>query len=104
MSTEVWVALIGAAATIVTVIMQNRKNHQKMVDELKAQQQESLHQQQMASERADAKMSEAMAVMQQKIEDLTRETRKHNNFAEKIPVLEERIKVINHRLDDLEDK
>ena len=98
MSTEVWVALIGAAATIVTVIMQNRKNHQKVMDELKLQQQESLHQQQLASERADAKMSEALAVMEQKIEELTRETRRHNNFAEKIPVLEERIKTINHRL------
>lgn len=98
MSTEVWVALIGAAATIVTVIMQNRKNHQKVMDELRLQQQESLHQQQLASERADAKMSEALAVMEQKIEELTRETRRHNNFAEKIPVLEERIKTINHRL------
>ena len=98
MTTEVCVALIGAAATIVTVILQNRKNHQKVLDELKAQQQESLHQQQLASERADAKMSEALAVMEQKIEELTRETRMHNNFAEKIPVLEERIRTINHRL------
>lgn len=98
MNTEVWVALIGAIATIVTVIMQNRKNHQKVMDELKLHQQEALHQQQLASERADAKMSEALAVMEQKIEELTRETRRHNNFAEKIPVLEERIKTINHRL------
>lgn len=37
-----------------------------------------------------------------KIEELTREVRKHNSFAEKIPVIEEQIKVANHRIDDLE--
>ncbi|MEA4932345.1 MAG: hypothetical protein VB071_01950 [Lawsonibacter sp.] len=42
------------------------------------------------------------AVLNQKIEDLTREVRKHNNFAERIPVIDEQIKVINHRLNDLE--
>ena len=42
------------------------------------------------------------AVLDQKIEDLTREVRKHNNFAELIPVIDEQIKVINHRLTDLE--
>lgn len=42
------------------------------------------------------------AVLNQKIEDLTREVRKHNNFAERIPVIDEQIKVINHRLTDLE--
>jgi peptidoglycan hydrolase CwlO-like protein len=45
----------------------------------------------------------AQAVTDTKIEELTREVRKHNNFAEKIPVIQEQIKVINHRIDDLED-
>lgn len=43
------------------------------------------------------------AVMQAKMEDLTREVREHNNFAKRMPVVEEQIKVINHRIDDLED-
>lgn len=43
------------------------------------------------------------AVTDTKIEELTREVRKHNNFAERMPVVEEQIKVINHRLQDLED-
>lgn len=38
-----------------------------------------------------------------KIDRLTDEVRKHNDFATKIPVLAEKIKVVNHRLDDLED-
>ena len=44
----------------------------------------------------------AQAVTETKIEELTREVRLHNGFAEKIPVIQEQIKVINHRLDDLE--
>ena len=46
--------------------------------------------------------NKAQAVTEVKIEELTREVRKHNGFAEKIPVIDEKIKVINHRLDDLE--
>lgn len=46
--------------------------------------------------------NKAQAVTEVKIEELTREVRKHNGFAEKIPVIDEKIKVINHRIDDLE--
>ena len=44
----------------------------------------------------------AQAVTETKIDELTREVRLHNGFAEKIPVIQEQIKVINHRLEDLE--
>ena len=37
------------------------------------------------------------------MEELTREVREHNNFAKRMPVVEEQIKVINHRIADLED-
>jgi hypothetical protein len=43
------------------------------------------------------------AVTDTKIEELTREVRKHNGFAERMPVVEEQIKVLNHRVQDLED-
>ena len=43
------------------------------------------------------------AVMETQIEELTREVREHNNFARRVPVVEEQIKVINHRIEDLED-
>lgn len=46
--------------------------------------------------------SKSHAVTDVKIEELTREVRKHNSFAEKIPVIEEQIKIANHRIDDLE--
>ena len=44
----------------------------------------------------------AQAVTDTKLEELTREVREHNNFAKRMPVVEEKIKVINHRIDDLE--
>ena len=56
---------------------------------------------------ATAKKSEknaavAQAVTDTKIDELTREVRAHNNFAQRMPVVEEQIKVINHRIQDLE--
>ena len=42
------------------------------------------------------------AIADTKIEELTREVREHNNFARRVPVVEEQIKVINHRIADLE--
>ena len=44
----------------------------------------------------------AQAVTETKIEELTREVREHNDFAHRVPVIEEQIKVANHRIDDLE--
>lgn len=44
----------------------------------------------------------AQAVTDTKIDELTREVRAHNNFAQRMPVVEEQIKVINHRINDLE--
>lgn len=47
--------------------------------------------------------SKSQAVTETRLEELTREVREHNNFAKRMPVVEEQIKVINHRLEDLED-
>jgi len=56
---------------------------------------------------ATAKKSEksaavAQAITDTKLDDLTREVRLHNGFAQRMPVVEEQIKVINHRIEDLE--
>ena len=48
--------------------------------------------------------SKSQAVTDTKLEELTREVREHNNFAKRMPVVEEQIKVINHRIEDLEKK
>lgn len=82
MSEAIIVALITAAATIIAVYIQNRVAQAKMMAELEKHQ----------------------AVTDTKLDELTREVREHNNFARRMPVVEEQIKVANHRLADLERK
>jgi hypothetical protein len=48
--------------------------------------------------------SKAQAVTDARLDELTREVREHNHFARRVPVLEEQIKVANHRIEDLEKK
>ena len=48
--------------------------------------------------------SRSQAVTDTKLEELTREVREHNNFAKRMPVVEEQIKVMNHRIEDLEKR
>ena len=50
----------------------------------------------------NAKLDKQQAVTETKMDELTREVREHNNFAKRMPVVEEQIKVINHRIKDLE--
>ena len=77
-------AVLPAAVTgglaLVGVILSNRSSERRMHNELKISQ----------------------AVTDTKLDELTREVREHNNFARRMPVVEEQIKVINHRIDDLE--
>ena len=47
--------------------------------------------------------SRSQAVTDTKLEELTREVREHNNFARRVPILEEQRKVANHRIADLEN-
>ena len=55
-----------------------------------------------ASSRMQAQLEKQQAVMDEKIEELTREVRAHNNFAQRVPVLETKLKADEHRIDDLE--
>lgn len=80
--TEIIVALITGGLALAGVIISNAATTAKIASDLKT----------------------AQAVTNTRIEELTREVRKHNGFAERIPVIEEQIKVINHRIEDLEDK
>ena len=48
--------------------------------------------------------SKSQAVVEEQVKELTREVREHNNFAKRIPVVEEQLKVVNHRRADLEDE
>lgn len=81
MTEAVIAALIAAAASIVSNIILSRKQAAEM----------------------DHKLEVRQAVTDTKIDELTREVREHNNFARRVPVVEEQIKVANHRISDLEN-
>ena len=53
--------------------------------------------------KTDEQMKISQAVTDTKIEELTREVREHNNFAHRMPVLEDQMKVANHRIADIEE-
>ena len=57
-----------------------------------------------SNRKIEHRLETEQAVTNTKIEELTREVRLHNNFAQRVPVIEEQVKVINHRLSDLEKK
>lgn len=75
-------AIITGGLALIGVIISNISSNKKIETTLRIQQ----------------------AVTDTKIEELTREVRLHNNFAQRVPVIEEQIKVVNHRVDDLEKK
>ena len=58
----------------------------------------------MSNRKIEHTLETGQAINNCKIDELTREVREHNNFARRMPVVEEQIKVINHRLADLERK
>lgn len=58
----------------------------------------------MNNKSIETKLTVSQAVTDTKIDALTEEVKKHNNFATEIPVMKEQIKVINHRIEDLERK
>lgn len=57
-----------------------------------------------AARRTDEQIRTSQAVTDTKLEELTREVREHNGFAKRIPVLEEQMRVANHRIQDLENQ
>ncbi len=82
MSEAVLTALITGGLSVVGVVITNLAANRKMQYEIKQNQ----------------------AVTETKIEELTREVREHNNFAHRVPVLENKVKVADHRLDDIEEE
>ena len=80
MSEAIIVAIITGGVSLIGVIVSNNRTAQSM----------------------DAKLDKQQTVTETKLEELTREVRAHNNFAQRVPVLEEQIKVANHRIEDLE--
>lgn len=54
------------------------------------------------NKKIEHKLQTAQAITDYKIEELTREVREHNNFARRMPVVEEQIKIMNHKIEGIE--
>lgn len=80
MTPEIIVAVITGIASITAVVITTRSGNKEITHKLETNQ----------------------AVTDTKLQALTDEVRQHNEFAKRMPVVEEQIKVINHRIDDLE--
>lgn len=93
MSDTVIVALVSLVGVIFTAVWQNRKLNMDFEKRTE-----------LADARMEAKLDKHQAVTDTKIDELTREVREHNGFARRVPVMEEQIKVANHRIEDLEKK
>ena len=91
MSDPIVVAIITGGLAVAAEVVIAIINNKAMLAEMQKQ-----------SELADARIEKSQAVTDTKLEELTREVREHNNFARRLPVLEEKIQVANHRIDDLE--
>lgn len=77
-------SLITGVLSLIAVIFTNVSANKKIVNDIKSE------------------VKTNQAVTDEKITELTREVREHNGFARRMPVVEEQIKVINHRIEDLE--
>lgn len=91
MSEAVISAIITGAISLVGIIITVVSSNRSVMDKLDKQ-----------SQLADARLEKSQAITDTKLEELTREVREHNNFARRMPVLEEKIEVANHRISDLE--
>ena len=91
MSEAVTVALITGLLAVAAEVVIAVVNNKAMMKELEKQ-----------SALSDARLEKTQAVTETKLEALTNEVRSHNQFAQRLPVIEEQMKVANHRISDLE--
>lgn len=91
MSDAVIVALITGACAIVAQLVISHTSNQKLMDQIE-------HQSAMDDAKLDAKLEKHIAVVDTKIEELTREVREHNNFARRMPVVEEKVAQLEQRI------
>lgn len=109
------VAIITSGGTLAGVLISNKNNTLKMMNELEKQQISMKSDLQLQQEKFKAELGKqqivnkaelekTQAVINAQIQELTREVREHNNFAKRVPVLEEKMDVANRRIKDLENK
>lgn len=91
MSEAIIVALITGACAIIAQMIISRQSSKELVAKIE-------HQSAMDDAKLDAKLEKHIAVVDTKIEELTREVREHNNFARRMPVVEEKVAQLEQRI------
>ena len=90
MSEGIIAALIAAGASVIVQIIAAARQSKVLLQQIEAESR-------LSDARLDAKLEKYQAVTNEKIEELTRETRKHNQFAQRMPVLEEKVANLEKR-------
>lgn len=85
------VALITGACAVISQLVIAKVNNDKLFNELDKRSE-------LTDQKLEAKINQYAAVTDTKLEELTREVRSHNNFAQRLPVLEEKVSQIEHRV------
>lgn len=85
------VALITGACAVISQLIIAKVNNDKLFNELDKRSE-------LTDQKLEAKINQYAAVTDTKLEELTREVRSHNNFAQRLPVLEEKVSQIEHRV------
>lgn len=101
MSEAIVVAIVSGGLSlvgvIITVVLTNKKGNADLLAEIKRQSE-------ISDQKLDAKLERNQAVTDTKLDELTREVRRHNEFAERIPKLEQKVSDSERRITDLEHK
>ena len=91
MPDAILVALITGGCAVISQLIISHTSNQKLMDQIE-------HQSAMDDAKLDAKLEKHIAVVDTKIEELTREVREHNNFARRMPVVEEKVAQLEQRI------
>ena len=95
MTEAVIVALITGACAVIAQVILSHANNSKVLSELEKRSE-------ISDVKIEGQIDRMQGVWEVKLNSLTEDVQKHNGFAERIPVLEEKIKVMNNRILDLE--
>lgn len=97
MTDAIIVALITGACAIIAQLIISKSSTKDLYAKLDKQSE-------LADKELDSKLEKWKAVIEVKIDSLTKSVEKHNNYAQRVPILEEKMSVANHRISDLEQK
>lgn len=111
MDTAIITALISAVVTLVGCIINNSAQQRKNDTEQDKRMTEITHANELSLQQIEASISQKIALLDVKFDELTKKVEKHNGLVERtyklesdVKLMQEKQSVANHRIDDLEKK